>query len=102
MPTRTKMCAIAPQVKRAVRERDKGLCIFCGRPGDPVAHVISRAHGGLGVEQNIITACFECHRRMDQTTNRKWMVQKAKEYLKGFYPDWTEDKVTFDKWRDLK
>ena len=49
MHHRTKACSITKKVKMIVYERDEGLCIFCGKPGSPVAHVISRAHGGLGV-----------------------------------------------------
>lgn len=49
MHHRTKACSITKKVKMIVYERDEGLCIFCGKPGNPVAHVISRAHGGLGV-----------------------------------------------------
>ena len=66
------------------------MCIFCGRPGDPVAHVISRAHGGLGVERNIVTACTQCHERMDNSTYRKIYVSRSKSYLENIYGpiDW--------------
>ena len=53
MNKRTKALAISPAVKRRVLERDKGACVLCGRPGDPVCHFISRAQGGLGIEENI-------------------------------------------------
>lgn len=36
-------------------ERDGGYCIVCGRPGSPWCHYIPRAHGGLGIAENIIT-----------------------------------------------
>lgn len=66
------------------------MCIFCGRPGDPVAHVISRAHGGLGVERNIVTACTQCHERMDNSSCRKIYVSRSKSYLENIYGpiDW--------------
>lgn len=87
---RTKACAIPQKVKKTVYERDRGLCIFCGRPGDPVAHVISRAHGGLGVERNIVTACTQCHERMDNSTDRQMYISKARSYLEDIYGpiDW--------------
>ena len=68
------------------------MCIFCGRPGDPVAHVISRAHGGLGVERNIVTACTQCHERMDNSTDRQMYISKARSYLEDIYGpiDWAE------------
>ena len=94
---RTKACAIPQKVKKTVYERDRGLCIFCGRPGDPVAHVISRAHGGLGVEQNIITACFRCHERMDNSTDRSIYVSRAKEYLEEEYGPIDWDSMVYRK-----
>lgn len=82
-------------------ERDGGLCIFCGMPGDPVAHVIARSHSGMGIEQNIVTACPECHRRMDNSIHRKRYVDIAIDYLKRFYPDWTKERVIYSKWRGI-
>lgn len=94
---RTKACAIPQKVKKAVYERDRGLCIFCGRPGDPVAHVISRAHGGLGVEQNIITACFRCHERMDNSPDRQMYLDLAKSYLANIYGPIDWDSLVYRK-----
>lgn len=107
MNTRTRACAINPQVKKRVEERDKGCCIFCGKPGRGEAHIIPRSQGGLGIEQNLVTACRLCHDTMDFTIQRSYMIEKAKEYLRGLYPGWSEDNViykkgekteAFDKW----
>lgn len=84
---RARACAIPKAVKVRVYERDGGLCIFCGRPGLPEAHVISRAHGGLGIEQNIVTACRVCHDRMDNSTERRVYVEYANRYLERIYGD---------------
>lgn len=84
---RARACAIPKAVKIKVYERDGGLCIFCGRPGLPEAHVISRAHGGLGIEQNIVTACRVCHDRMDNSTERRVYVEYANRYLERIYGD---------------
>lgn len=88
---RTKACGIAVSVKRAVYERDRGRCVFCGRQGDPVAHYVPRSHGGLGIEENIITACCRCHMLMDGTTERKRMLKRAREHLDIFYPDFPDE-----------
>lgn len=98
MHKRTKACSISKQTKAKVYERDDGLCIFCHRPGDPVAHVINRAHGGLGIEQNIVCACSECHRMLDNTTSRQTMLDYAKRYLRGKYEGWNEDELIYKKW----
>ena len=93
MHKRTKACSIKAAVKKTVEERDGHCCIFCGRPGRGEAHVISRAHGGLGVEQNLITICRECHFLLDDTVSRPLMLEMAKQHLKKFYPDWDRGKV---------
>lgn len=99
MHKRTKACAISKETKRIVYERDNGCCIFCGRPGRPEAHVISRAHSGEGIPENIVTVCRECHDMMDNSVYRKQYVDFAIGYLKNFYPDWSKEKVTYSKWK---
>lgn len=97
MHKRTKACSISKTVKREVYERDGGRCIFCGRTGIPNAHVIARSHGGLGVKENIVTLCPECHWRMDNTPDRNRLQNRAIGYLKTFYPGWTRESVTYKK-----
>lgn len=99
---RTKACAISMRTKLNVYKRDGGCCIFCGRCGLPEAHVISRAQGGLGCEENIITVCRLCHDKLDNSTERKKMIQVAEDYLKKKYPGWKRENFIFDKWRKDK
>ena len=100
MKRRTKALAIQPKVKKAVYERDGGACIFCGRPGNPEAHYIPRSHGGLGIEENIITACRECHDLLDNSAQRKGMLRIAGEYLAVKYPDFPDKKRRYDKYAE--
>ena len=92
--------------KTAISERDSidgwPCCINCGRPapqGRPTAfsnaHFISRAQGGLGIPENGLTLCPECHRKYDQTTARKEMLEVFREYLKSKYQDWDESKLYY-------
>lgn len=96
---RTIATSIPPAVKYAVTRRDGGRCIFCGRYGDPVAHVVSRSQGGLGVEENIVTACWQCHQRLDNSTDRSKMKAYAIDYLREYYGHWEEQEVTYKKWQ---
>ena len=96
MKRRTKALDIPLQVKWNVLDRDEA-CVWCGRQGAPNAHFISRAQGGLGIEENILTLCAECHDRYDHTTDRKIMRDYFREYLKKKYPDWDEKKLTYRK-----
>lgn len=99
--------AISQAVKAAVAERDsidgRPCCIWCGRPAPaPLAysnaHFISRAQGGLGVEENILTLCPDCHRIYDQTAARESMRPILRRYLRERYPEWDENKLTFEKY----
>lgn len=92
--------------KTAISERDSidgwPCCINCGRPapqGKPTAfsnaHFISRAQGGLGIPENGLTLCPECHRKYDQTTARKEMREFFREYLKSKYQDLDESKLYY-------
>ena len=95
---RAKATDIPKAVKEKVFERDNGCCVFCGRPGLPNAHYISRAHGGLGIEENILTACPECHRRMDNSTDRKTYLEAAEAYLRRVYQgSWDATRLIYKK-----
>lgn len=102
MHKRTKACAISKKTKQEVFKRDNERCIFCGAPGLPEAHVVPRSHGGLGIPQNIVTACRPCHDKMDNSLMRQQMLQKAAEHLKRFYSDWNEKDLIYDKWQKDK
>ena len=99
---RTKACLISKKTKQRVYERDGGRCIFCGAPGLPEAHFISRAHGGLGIEENILTVCRKCHDRLDNSIHRQEMLRQAAGYLIEQYLEWNKESLIFDKWRKDK
>ena len=75
-------------------------CIFCGRIGAPNAHVIPRSQGGLGVEKNIITACSDCHRMLDESEYRQIYLDAAKKHLERFYGAIEADEVAYRKDKD--
>ena len=102
MHKRTRACSISKKTKEIVYKRDGGCCIFCGAPGLPEAHYVPRSHGGLGVEQNIITSCRPCHDKLDNSTNRQQMLRSAAAYLRSCYPDWNKQKLIYDKWHKDK
>lgn len=97
MNKRTKALAISQSVKAAVYKRDRGLCILCGKAGMPEAHYIPRSQGGLGIEQNIVTVCRICHNRLDQTDERKELLERVKEHLDLWYPNFSDEDRKFKK-----
>ena len=98
MSKRTKALAIPKEVKARVWERDGGCCVYCGSPlAAPVAHYIARSHGGLGIEENILTLCDACHRRYDQSVKRKELRAFFRGYLKKMYPGWDEAELIYKR-----
>jgi hypothetical protein len=63
------------------------------------AHYIGRGQSGLGIEQNLVMLCPTCHREYDQSTEREADREILAAYLKRHYPDWTEEDLTYNKWR---
>ena len=106
---RTKACEIPPAVKSRVEQRDSidgcPCCIFCGKPYPAArgeAHFIPRSQAGLGIEENLVTACRECHERMDNTIFREHYLKIARDHLMKFYPDWNEKKLVYKKGMEYK
>jgi len=101
-----KACEISATTKRIVWERDNHRCIFCGIAVSiscACCHFIPRSQGGLGIEQNIFTACPDCHREQDNGMNSKKYDAIAEKYLKSIYKGcWTKDKLIFRKRRKIK
>lgn len=104
---RSKACDISQKVKQIVWERDQGCCVVCGNSYNtmPNGHYISRANGGKGIEQNIVTLCTEltvnkCHRRYDFGTRkeREEIRNKIKNYLQSKYEDWNEEDLIYRKY----
>lgn len=101
MRKQTKACSIPKRVKEIVWERDGGVCAVCGSPNAaPVAHYIARSQGGLGIPENIVTLCPDCHRAYDQSDSRQWYRAVLRRYLKSKYPDWDERKLVYRKYGD--
>ena len=111
MKKRTKDLAISKNVKESVAERDSvdgwPCCILCGRPAPtdyPLAfsnaHYISRSQGGLGIEENILSLCHNCHRQYDSTPLREVYRPILSRYLKEHYENWDESKITYKKGAD--
>ena len=107
MHKRTNALAITKAVKEAVARRDSceghPCCILCGKPAPtdaPLAfsnaHYISRAQGGLGIEENILTLCPKCHKMFDGV-GREEMRPILVQHLRCHYDGWKEEDLYFKK-----
>lgn len=63
-------------------------------------HILSReANGGLGIEENVVTLCPECHYQEDFGLNTKLYEEYIENYLKGIYgQDWNKEKLIYRKY----
>lgn len=97
---RTKALEISKETKKKVWERDNHRCIFCGK-AVPIelanSHFVKRSHGGLGIPQNIMTNCFECHKLFDDSIKRSEMLVYAENYLRSKYRKWDKEKLHYSK-----
>ena len=96
----TKATEISMKVKKIVWERDNHRCIYCHKYVDVYyanSHFIKRGQLGKGIEENVVTACQNCHYLYDFGTNSEEMINYTKEYLKSKYSDWNEEKLVYKK-----
>lgn len=99
---RTKATVITKQTRIEVSLRDNGRCIICHKVV-PVecsnAHFIKRSQGGMGIKENIVTLCPECHYQEDFGKNSKSYEDKIESYLKGYYgAEWDKSKLIYKKY----
>lgn len=103
---RSKATDISQKVKKIVWERDNHCCVICGNNHNvmPNAHYIPRNKGGLGIEQNIFTACTrltknDCHYKFDNGTKeeKEKMRKIVKNYFISIYSNWNEKNLYYKK-----
>ena len=98
---RSKATDISMVIKKKVWERDKHHCISCGSPyAMPNAHYLSRAHGGLGIEENIVTLCQKCHNDYDNGKNKEVsdrIKTKIEKHLNKHYLNWDKESLIYKK-----
>ena len=98
MKKETKKTQISASVKEEVFKRDMERCVYCGSSqAAPVAHYIPRSHGGLGIEENILTLCSKCHYLYDHTDKHTMMKDYFRMYLSVQYLDWNEEELIYRK-----
>lgn len=102
MSKRSNACAISLKTKEIVWKRDNHRCIYCKKHVSITfanAHYIKRSQGGLGIEENVVTLCPECHYQEDFGQNTKYYEQYIENYLKGIYgANWSKEKLIYKKY----
>lgn len=52
----------------------------------------------MGIPENVVTACVECHDKYDFSNNSGIMKDKAIECLRKFYDNWCEEEIIYKKY----
>lgn len=95
----TKATLIPLSVKYKVWDRDSHCCIICGSPNAaPNAHYIRRSQMGKGIEENVVTLCYQCHYDFDNGSKRKEYGRIIKDYLDMYYPGFPDEKRRYHKY----
>lgn len=85
-------------VKGDVWQRDHERCVVCLRWVQiecACSHVVRRSQGGMGIPENIVCHCPECHRKYDSYD--AYTVKATMDYIQRKYPDWSREAVTYKK-----
>lgn len=110
MHKRTKALQFSKKARQRLIDRDGG-CIFCKLGYEMTAssvydysvleamHIVGKAQGGLGIEQNGVIGCHHHHHMHDNGNKglRKEMEQIIDHYMISRYPDWNRNKLVYVK-----
>ena len=67
-----------PLTRRAVLDRDRHACVYCGLRADTIDHVRPRSRGGEHIWTNVVAACARCnHRKGDRLLQRARLAPAA-------------------------
>lgn len=86
--------------KEAVFGRDKGKCVFCGRPAVDAHHILDRKlfpDGGYYLE-NGASVCDVCHMRCETTEFSVELVREKAGITEVVLPPGFISDATYDKW----
>jgi hypothetical protein len=61
--------------------------------------ILKEVNGGMGIPENTVTHCPDCHYQFDFGKNSEWYKQKTKEYLQNYYGEtWNEKDLVYKKY----
>lgn len=92
--------------RKGMLVRDNYTCVYCGKPGDTVDHIIPRSLGGLTTYENCVTACTKCnHKKSNKTlaqmgwrVDPKALIVKPSQRYYQLLSKSRHDKLMFRSW----
>ncbi len=93
----------APSVKLEARRLAAFKCCYCREgPGDDVHHIVAKEHGGLGVLENAILLCAQCHRDYGDRKDKQLQLRQARDdWYDIVARRWTAGPVEINSVQDL-
>ncbi len=94
---------LSPETRAAVIERDRGMCVMCGQPGEEIDHI----DGPSSDLMNLRFLCKECHRFVTEEHIKPIVDEDTKDRTKALYirvhvaedPVFPSDR---DDWDDIR
>lgn len=81
-PLRSVSATFSSKTRKAIVERDSGLCVRCGAQYSEIHHIIFRSQGGKGTIDNGVCVCTPCHHLAHMHKNmRRWFEKYREENL---------------------
>lgn len=78
-PRRGVRGTFSPKTRKAIIERDNGLCVKCGATYQEIHHVVFRSQGGRGTFENGVCICNSCHVLVHKHDNMRRWFEKYRE-----------------------
>jgi len=69
-------------IQKIVKERDGGICQYCGSPAECFDHIMPFVKGGQHTPENLVLACGTCNALLgdqylgDLVGKRQWIIDK--------------------------
>lgn len=85
----SKACEFAPKVRKEIMRRDQSKCVYCHSKNSlTIAHAfVPRSKGGLGIKENGVVLCMQCHHKLDNGLNKESepIEKYVQEYMRRLY-----------------
>lgn len=59
--SKKKRITVSEETYNYVYDRDKGICVLCGRPDVHLHHIMSREKDNINDVNNAVLLCYSCH-----------------------------------------
>lgn len=72
--------------RNGVLKRDNYTCLYCGKHGSTVDHVIPKSQGGISSWENSVTACRKCNeKKANRTPKQAHMKLRYQPFMPSFF-----------------